>query len=186
MAELYKQPEDIFLQTQRLVLRRFREEDFSDFCAIALDAERNRLMGNPPVNNLADAQDFFRYMKDEEPRAYALVSRQTRRVIGNLTVYGSSDLQDDPAFADLVGRELSFSMAQSYRRQGLMTEAIQAVIRHLFSVEHADYICDGYFDFNDASRLLHQKLGFSYLSTEQVPVPGGKHATLIQCILRRG
>lgn len=175
----------MFLQTQRLILRKFREEDFADVCVFAMDRERNRLIGNAPVESLEDAQAFFAWMKDMEPRGYALVLKQTGRVVGDLTVYEKSSVGNHPSLAGLTGREMSFSMAAPYRRQGLMEEAVRAVIDEIFEQEGADYIADGYFDFNTASRALHEKLGFSYLCTERVTSPEGEPRTLINSVLRR-
>ncbi len=131
---------DIFLETDRLILRPFRDEDFSDFCVFAMDSERNHVMGNPPVPDEAEARAFFHWLKDEERRAYAIVLKATGHVVGNLTVYDISSVSDLSELAGLRGREMSFSIARSYRRQGLMEEALRAVIGHLFRAEKADYI----------------------------------------------
>jgi len=105
-------------------------------------------------------------------------------VVGNLTVYDSSSVSDRPELANLQGREMSFSIARPHRRQGLMAEALQAVISHLFQAEHADYITGGYFTFNTPSRALHEKLGFTYLSTERLRLPDtGEEAELTNVIL---
>ena len=175
----------MFLETTRLILRRFQEKDFDDGCAIAMDDERNRLIGNAPVHTIEEARAFFGWMKDKEPRGYALVLKQTGHVAGDLSVYEHTTVEDHPALAGLTGRELSFSVAAPYRRQGLTEEACRAVITTLFDDEGIDYIADGYFDFNAASKALHEKLGFSYFCTMQVTSPEGEPRTLIVCILRR-
>ena len=175
----------MFLETPRLILRRFQDEDFDDVCAIAMDGERNRLIGNAQVRTIEDARAFFTWMKDREPRGYALVLKDTGRVAGDLSVYEHTTVEDHPDLAGLTGRELSFSVAAPYRRQGLTEEACRAVIETLFDDEGVDYIADGYFDFNAASKALHEKLGFSYFCTLQVTSPEGEPRTLICCILRR-
>ncbi len=174
----------MFLETDRLLLRPFRDEDFSDFCVFALDPERNHVMANPPVPDEAEARAFFYWLKDEEKRAYAIVLKSTGHVVGNLTVYDSSSVSDRPELSGLRGREMSFSIARPYRRQGLMEEALRAVIAHLFQAENADYITDGYFTFNEPSRVLHEKLGFAYLCTERLRLPDtGEEVDLTNVIL---
>ncbi len=175
---------DIFLETDRLVLRPFRDEDFSDFCTFAMDEERNHMMGNPPVPDEAEARNFFHWLKDQEKRGYAIVLKSTGRVIGNLTVYDESSVSDRPSLAGRKGREMSFSLARSYRRQGLMSEALRAVIHYLFRMEDVDYITDGYFDFNEASRAFHEKMGFTVLDRECLLLPDtGKESVLTNVIL---
>lgn len=46
----------MFVETDRLILRKFREEDFADFCAYAMDEEMCRMMGN----DLMDTEEAAR------------------------------------------------------------------------------------------------------------------------------
>ena len=172
----------MFLETERLILRKFREEDFDDFCDYAMDDEMSRMMGRPLIRTRADARLMFTWLKSREKRCYALELQSTGRVIGNLTV------SQVPRFGEVVrhlerfeGRTLSFAISRHYRRQGLMEEAVRAVIAVLF-VEGMDYIQCGSFDFNTASKELQEKLGFEYLTTERLDL-GGKRYTAIQRIL---
>lgn len=175
----YDRTADIFLETDRLILHPFRDEDFADFCIFAMDEERNHVMGNPPVPEETEVRAFFHWLKDEERRAYAIVLKATDRVVGNLTVYDSSSVSDLPELEGRQSREMSFSIAPPYRRQGLMEEALRAVISHLFWVENVDYITSGYFTFNEPSRALHEKLGFTFLDTERLRLPDtGEEAPL--------
>lgn len=43
----------MFLEKERLILRKFQEEDFPYFCEYALDQERWRLMGDDEVADVA-------------------------------------------------------------------------------------------------------------------------------------
>ena len=172
----------MFLETDRLILRRFREEDFDEFCDFAMDDDMSRMMGRSLLQTRADARLTFLWLKNREKRGYALVLKSTGRVIGNLTVTAV------PWFAEVVrhlenckGRSLSFAISRHYRRQGLMEEALRAVIAALFA-EGMDYIQCGCFDFNTASKALQEKLGFTYLTTEKIDL-GGKRYTAIERIL---
>lgn len=172
----------MFLETERLILRRFREEDFDDFCDFAMDDEMSRMMGRDLLHTRADARLIFTRLKNREKRGYVLELKSTGRVIGSLTV------TQVPRFDETVrrlegseGRALSFAISRHYRRQGLMEEAVRAVIAALFD-EGMDYIQCGCFDFNTASKALQEKLGFEYLTTEKIDLAGKRH-TAIQRIL---
>ena len=172
----------MFLETERLILRRFREEDFDDFCDFAMDDDMSRMMGRDRLHTRADARLMFTWLKSRAERGYALELKSTGRVIGNLTVTRV------PRFDDSVrrlegseGRALSFAISRHYRRQGLMEEAVRAVIDALFD-EGMDYIQCGCFDFNVPSKALQEKLGFRYLTTEKIDM-AGKRYTAIQRIL---
>ena len=172
----------MFLETERLILRKFREEDFDDFCNFAMDDEMSRMMGRERIQTRADARLAFLWLKNRAERSYALELKSTGRVIGSLTV------SQVPRFDEVVrrlesyeGRSLSFAISRHFRRQGLMEEAVRAVIAALFE-EGMDYIQCGSFDFNTASGALQEKLGFRYLTTEKFDL-GGKRCTAIQRIL---
>ncbi len=92
---------DTFLETDRLILRPFRDGDFPGFCVLAMDEERNHVMGNPPVPDETEARAFFHWLKDVEKRGYAVILKATGRVAGNLTVYDEASVSDRPELAGL-------------------------------------------------------------------------------------
>ena len=172
----------MFLETERLILRRFREEDFDDFCDFAMDDCLSRMVGRDRIQTRADARLAFTWLKSRVERGYAMELKSTGRVIGNLTV------SQVPRFQEVVrrlenyeGRSLSFAISRHFRRQGLMEEAVRAAIAALFE-EGMDYIQSGCFDFNTASKALQEKLGFQYLTTEKIDMDGDRY-TAIQRIL---
>ena len=163
----------IFLETDRLLLRKFQDTDFEDFCAFAIDPEMCRMMGRDNITDPDSARFTFHWLKDKEPRGYALVLKETNRVIGNLTVANvSSDLAKEPVLSGKKGCSLSFSLSRHYQRRGLMEEAVRAVIDKLFREEHMDYINYGHFDFNIPSANLQKKLGFEHLRTDIIDIDG--------------
>ena len=171
--------EDImFLETERLILRKFREEDFADFCAYAMDLEMCRMMGNDPMDTEEAARVTFDWLKDKEERSYVLIDKETGRAIGNLNITPLPDhLLKLPALAEKQGKSLSFCISRQYQRQGLMSEAVRAVAARLFDGEGMDYVQCGYFDFNAASRALQEKLGFTHLVTMTLDFKGEKIVT---------
>ena len=174
----------MFLQTDRLIIRKIREEDFSDFCEFAADPEACRMMGRDLITDAASARPTFDWLKDKEERGYALVYRETGKVIGNLTVYNSipSYLSDLEILRGKIGRSLSFSISREYRRKGLMFEVVSTCIDHIFTVEQADCILYGHFAFNLPSRALQEKLGFTRIYTEDIEIDG-ETVTCVENIL---
>lgn len=156
----------MFLETERLILRKFREEDFADYYVYAADREMCRMMGNYDLTDRDAARICFDWLKDKEERSYAIVRKEDGRVIGNLNVCAvPKELAGLPELAGLRGVSLSFCISRHDRRRGLMTEAVRAVIDHLFRIEAMDFILCGYFDFNHPSQAFQKKLGFTYLAS---------------------
>ena len=175
----------MFLETERLVLRKFQEEDFADYCAYAMDLEMCRMMGNDLLDTVEAARECFDWLKDKEKWSYCLVLRETGRVIGNLNVVAvREDLRNLEALAGKRGRSLSFCISRQYQRQGLMTEALRAVIAHLFDEEGLDYVQCGHFDFNTVSAKLQEKLGFVHLTTMELDFKG-ERVVAVESVLWR-
>lgn len=156
----------MFIETERLILRKFQEDDFNDFCEYAMDDEMCRMMGRRLMYSREDARWNFEWLKDKEERCYGLVYKDTGRVIGNLTVCAvPMELLELDGLKGKVGRSMSFSISKNYQRKGLMLEAVNAVVNYLFDIEDMDYIQCGHYPFNTASDLLQKKLGFEYVTT---------------------
>lgn len=156
----------MFIETERLVLRKFQEDDFNDFCEYAMDDEMCRMMGRELMHSREDARWNFDWLKDKEKRSYGLVYKDTGKIIGNLTVCDvPTELLELEKLKGKVGKSMSFSISKNYQRKGLMLEVVDAVVNHLFYIEGMDYIQCGHFPFNVASEMFQRKLGFKYLTT---------------------
>lgn len=157
----------MFLETRRLIIRKFEEKDFNDYCAYSLgDPERDRMMGRNPLNTVENVRLNFDWLKNKEERGYVLELKENGKVVGNLTVYNKTPVESREELKGKRGRSMSFGISREYQRRGLMEEALSAVIDKLFQEEQAEYIHCGCFDFNLPSLNLQRKLGFVYLTTE--------------------
>ena len=163
----------MFLDPDRFVLRKFRAEDFADFGAYAIDEEMCRMMGNDIMDTEETARITFDWLKDKEERGYVLILKETGRAIGNLSVTAvPEELKSLEALAGKQGRSMSFCISRQYRRRGLASEAVRAVIAHLFDEEGMDYVLCGHFDFNTVSAMVPEKLGFVHLTTMELDFKG--------------
>ncbi|MBR6790935.1 MAG: GNAT family N-acetyltransferase [Oscillospiraceae bacterium] len=162
----------MFLETERLMLRKIEESDFDAFCGYAMDDEMSRMMGNALHRTREDARLTFDWLKDKEERCYVLILKETGAVIGHLTVCKvQAELMELDALRGRNGRSMSFCISRHHRRRGLMEEAVRAVIARLFD-EDMDFVQCGYLSFNEASARLQEKLGFTYLTTQRFEEDG--------------
>lgn len=174
----------MFLETNRLTLRKWEEADFDDFYEYANNPEMCRMMGRADCSDPESARQTFHWLKDKEERGYAMVLKENGKVIGNLTVTSAAHLGDLPQLRGKKGCAMSFSVSRHYQRRGYMEAALGAVIHQLFTAEGMDYINCGAFDFNLPSLALQRKLGFLPLKTDCF-VENGETITVLEQILWR-
>ena len=86
------------------------------------------------------------------------------KVIGSLGIEAYNE-ENYPELDALQGREIGYVLSKAYWGQGLMPEAVKAVIDWLFNEEKLDFIIVGHFDHNTQSRRVIEKCGFQYIKT---------------------
>ena len=86
------------------------------------------------------------------------------KVIGSLGIEEYSE-ENYPELDALQGREIGYVLSKAYWGQGLMPEAVKAVIDWLFHEVRLDFIIVGHFDRNAQSKRVIEKCGFQYIKT---------------------
>lgn len=157
------------LHTQRLTLRPWRQEDLLDFYEYASVDGVGQMAGWLPHSSMEESRMILD-MFIREKKTFAIVHEG--KVIGSL---GVEEYEEDklPEFAEKRGRELGFVLAKPYWGQGLMPEAVKAVIRYLLDEIGLDFLVCCHFTDNDQSRRVQEKCGF-------------RHCKLIQSETRYG
>lgn len=147
------------LETDRLILRAFKEIDLEDFYEFASVEGVGEMAGWAHLKNKEEAKllvDNF----IEGDKTFAVCLRENKKVIGFLNVkkYGMESALTE--FSEYYGRELGAALCKEYWNKGLMTEAVRTVTTYLFNECNLDFIIAGHFDFNVPSKRLQEKCGF--------------------------
>ena len=152
------------IETERLRLRQFREADFPDYFAYAVQKEQQRLSGNAQVRTEAEAREMFAsfFPADHPPLQFALAVRERDRVIGNFSVGIYPFLEGRGEVQGKRGVSLSFVLNEDWQRRGLMTELLRRMLDFFLREHDLDYVNCGYFEFNEGSRRLMEKLGMRH------------------------
>ena len=161
------------IETARLRLRPLEEADFPDYFEYAVQPEQQRLSGNPAVKTEAEAREVFDHALGQNaahpPTYFAIVLRETGKVIGNYTIGVYPFIQTDEALRGKRGVSLSFVLNERYQRRGYMTELLSRALDYYLGERHLDYVNCGYFEFNEGSRRLQQKVGMRYYMEHVYP-----------------
>ena len=151
---------NICLETKRIILRPWRESDLHDLYEYACVPGVGEMAGwnhhQSPEESQRILTSFIRNKK-----TFALELKESKKVIGSVGIEPRDEDAGLPGV--LQGREIGYVLSKDYWGQGLMTEAVMAVIDFCFTALKYDYLTCGHFNHNDRSRRVVEKCGFRYL-----------------------
>lgn len=158
----------MILETERLILRPFRESDAEDLYQYARDPLVGPIAGWPPHQSVEESLEIIRTVFTGK-EAYAVCLKTDDRMIGaiELMLNGHTDMteRDDEC-------ELGYWIGRPFWGRGLIPEAAKRLLRHGFEDLGMAKIWCGYYDGNDKSRRVQEKCGFVYQwTTNDVEVP---------------
>lgn len=142
------------LETERLILRKFTEEDMNALFLILKDEEANQFLPWYPVKNLEETKSFFeeRYASryaQPQAYAYAICRKEDNVPIGYMNV------------ATEESHDFGYGIRREYWHQGIATEAGKAVVEQV-KKDGLPYITATHDQNNPRSGKVMQKLGMKY------------------------
>ena len=149
----------VTLETERLILRPFRQEDLQDFYEYASVEGVGEMAGWRHHGSIEKSQEILDMFINED-KTFAIVLKENGKVIGSLGVekYGMEEALTE--FNDYLGREIGYVLSKEHWGKGLMPEAASAIIDYLFGSLDLDFLTCGYYDFNSQSKRVQEKCGF--------------------------
>ena len=171
------------IQTDRLLLRHWREDDAEALFRWARDPEVGPIAGWPAHRSVAESREIIRTVLSA-PEAYAICRKEDREPIGTaeLKLAGRSDIAQGNDEC-----ELGFWLARPYWGAGLMTEAAKALIERAFTDLGMSKVWCAYYAGNDRSRRVQEKCGFRYQWTScdlDVPLLGERRTGIVNCLTK--
>ena len=152
---------NVVLKTERLILREWRETDLADLYEYAKVDGVGQMAGWIPHQSMEESRRILDHFIRGR-HTFAL--EHNGKVIGSLGIEEYSE-ENYPEYAGLQGREIGYVLSKAYWGQGLMPEAVRAVIDYLFDVLKLDFVMVGHFDRNRQSKRVIEKCGFHYVKT---------------------
>ena len=140
----------MFLETQRLILRKPEIADVNDYMEFVNTRFVNRYNAMSPVTR---EKAEYRFANAEDS-SIAIIKKETGRLIGMLYV------GEDSLRYDVNSKEISYFLREEESKKGYMKEALSALISHLFETENLTCITARSFAPNIASQRLLESLGF--------------------------
>ena len=156
----------MILQTERLILRPWEISDAEECYKYAKDPLVGPAAGWPPHTDLENTRQIIRDVL-AVPETYAIVLKATGLPVGSVGLHSGSDLAQKPDET-----ELGYWVGVPYWGMGIAPEAWREMLRHAFEDLGCARVWCGYYDGNEKSKRVQQKLGFKHQWTnDEVPVP---------------
>lgn len=151
------------LETQRLVLRPIGADDAEDVFSYAREPDVGLDAGWPPHRDIEDSLAFITRIACG-PHVYGVFEKRDagdgRRGTG--PCIGSVGLIPDPHRQNVDGLMLGYALAKSAWGKGYMTEASREILRHGFEELGLSSVTVTHYTFNDRSRRVIEKCGFTF------------------------
>lgn len=140
------------LETERLILRRFTEDDMQALFLILKDKEANQFLPWYPLKNLEETKKFYeeRYaLEYAGPYAYAICLKEDNVPIGYIKV----DMEEHHDFG--------YGLRKEFWHKGIATEAGKAVVGQV-KKDGLPYITATHDKNNPRSGNVMKKIGMKY------------------------
>ncbi len=147
------------IDTARLRLRPWRATDAPDLYELAKDPRIGMLCGWKPYDRIDDAHEALSTFL-AVPDSYAVTLSSTGELVGSIALRIDTD-SPEASVADI-----GYWIGAPYWGNGYATEAGHAIIDRARELGVSTIILK-YFDGNDASRRVSEKLGFTWQSREE-------------------
>lgn len=147
------------IDTARLRLRPWRATDAPDLYELAKDPRIGMLCGWKPYDRIDDAHEALSTFL-AVPVSYAVTLSSTGELVGSIALRIDTD-SPEASVADI-----GYWIGAPYWGNGYATEAGHAIIDRARELGVSTIILK-YFDGNDASRRVSEKLGFTWQSREE-------------------
>ena len=145
------------IETERLILKTLREKDARALLSTVADSE-TAWWSDDYIYDLDETIEFIEFNNlGIDTLLYGVFRKESDDVIGYVQIKLS------PITGKIDVRELGYAMSKEYRRQGYMSEAVNAVCNHLFQNEHIKRITLEILPDNLPSLGVARKCGFSFV-----------------------
>ena len=150
---------DAPIETERLLLRPFRESDAEAFFKCCQNPNIGNNAGWKPHRSLEESQEILRSVFISQPGIWAIILKEDGRLIGSVGII------PDPKRENPQARMLGYWLDESHWGKGYMTEAVQSVLDYGFNTLQLNLITANCYPHNERSQQVLKRHGFIYEGT---------------------
>ena len=152
----------MIIETERLILRPWQENDAEDLFRYAGDPDVGPSAGWPAHTSVQNSREIILNVL-AVPETYAVVPKTIGHAVGSISLMLCGHSRE---------AEVGYWIGKPYWGQGLIPEAVRALQYHAFAELQLERLWCGYYDGNEKSRRVQEKCGFIRQYTKKnVPRP---------------
>ena len=155
------------MQTDRLILRPWQASDAESLYRYASDPDIGPIAGWPPHTSVGNSLEIIRTVF-AAPEVYAVVLKNINEPVGSCGIMFSNSLHSADMTQDEA--EIGYWIGKPYWGQGLIPEAVEALLSRCFNELGLDAVWCGHYDGNVKSKRVIEKCGFKYHHTNHETV----------------
>ncbi|MGI6140600.1 MAG: GNAT family N-acetyltransferase [Caldicoprobacterales bacterium] len=149
------------IETDRLILRAWKETDVNDLYEYASIEGVGEMAGWKHHESIDVSHGILQSFISEK-NVFAIVYKKNNKVIGSLGLHNSW-ANKEADYAHLKLKEIGYVLSKAYWGNGLMPEAVNAVIKFCFERCGLEALTVSHFSFNNQSKRVIEKCGFSFV-----------------------
>ena len=157
---------EMILETDRLILRRWNEDDAESLYEYAKDPSVGPIAGWPVHTSVENSREIIRHVLSAE-ETYAVCLKEDNRAIGSIGLIPPEQSHTKAAAGgEETELEIGYWIGAPFWGRGLIPEAVRRIQEHAFVDLGCSALWCGYYDGNVKSKRCQEKCGFKYHHTE--------------------
>lgn len=156
---------EIFVETERLILREIVAEDENALFEVDSNPQVNTYLGNNPVKNIEQIRGVIQFIRqqyiDNGIGRWAMIEKKSNKFIG----WSGLKLVKELTNNHINYYDLGYRLNQNYWGMGYATESAMACVDYGFKqLKQKEIFAMAHFE-NKASRHVIEKSGLKYIET---------------------
>lgn len=152
----------MIIETERLILRPWREDDAETLFKYASDDRVGPVTGWQPHKSVEESREVLKNILMKEGTFAITVKERGDEPIGSFGIFESDE---SPTEGEL---ELGYWLGVPFWGNGYVPEAVRAAIKGIFETTDWQRVWCGHFEGNDKSRRVVEKCGFEFYRKHEV------------------
>ena len=167
------------LETVRLLIRPFQEEDADAFFACCQNPNLGNNAGWAPHKTIEESREILQNVFIGQENIWAMILKDAQQLIGSIGIV------PDPKRENPQVRMLGYWLDEAHWGKGYMTEAVQAILNYGFNELQLSLITANCYPHNKRSQQVLERNGFIYEGVlHQAELTTGIYSTICVTIFR--